>query len=708
MAWTLVHFLWQGTLIAALVAALLRLTARSEAKVRHGVCLAGLVALALLPVVTYWTIFTSQQASTSQPSGPFQIGDMLQSSEPLAPWMPWACAAWILGVGAFQCRACVQLLRARTISRRGVEPAPPWLTEMVEQLCRRLDLSRTITVVRSSLATVPAVVGWLSPVVLIPLGALDTLPPEQLRAVLAHELAHVRRHDYLINLFQLLLESALFFHPAVWWIGAKLREEREYCCDDVAVAACGNALTFARALSTLDALRKPAPMAPASAASLSSQGGSLLKRITRLVDQTPRRQSGLLASTTLAALMFCTVAASGAVTALCDDVCLAENVIIRDGLTVIDSAGHDADCTLIVSKGANGRMRVNCVDHVQSEAKIHPGHDVQKIVARVRLHDDSADHPAATQLHREYKELIEVCDLFGELELKDGVEEVQILELKDGRTIYEVRGKVVEGSQSIDIELEDIVEGAQVFELKDGRTIYEVRGEVVEALESIELELEDIVEGVQVFELKDGHTIYELREDIVEGSASIDIELEEVVESAVEEDTWVVVRTSRSDNDTEERYEVLRESNRILPARVRVEPTVAEGKAGAWRVIGRAYEHEDEFPAHPEHRPASEPVLRRYETLKVRPAPPAQPNFPRGGSAPPHPAHKQRFPEQSWRGVHEPHIAAPTQLHRPHVGSIAVDLRLSPRAQAPAAPRAIHIKAGDLPLAPLVLRSEWL
>jgi len=211
--------------------------------------------------------------------------------------------------------------------------------------------------------------------VLIPLGALDSLPPEQLRAVLAHELAHIRRHDYLINLFQLLLESTLFFHPAVWWIGARLRDEREYCCDDLAVAACGDSLIFARALSTLDALRKPDPMAPAAVLPISSQGGSLLKRITRLVDHTPRRSAGLLVSSTLAMLMLSTVAASGAVAALCDDVCLVDAVTIRDGLTVINTDGHDTDCTLLLAREDDGRMKVRCIDHILSD-KLHEGHAV--------------------------------------------------------------------------------------------------------------------------------------------------------------------------------------------------------------------------------------------------------------------------------------------------------------------------------------------
>ncbi len=425
LAWTLVHFLWQGALVAGLVAVLLRLTARTEAQVRHGICLAGLAALALLPMVTYITVSSSQELAAARAPSPFLLGDALASRPAMAPWMPLVCLAWALGAGWFQLRALAQLLRARDLSRRGAQAAPAWLIEMVEGLRRRLDLPHPIKVMSSTVASVPAVIGWLSPVVLIPLGALGTLPPEQLRAVLAHELAHVRRHDYLVNLLQLLLESTLFFHPAVWWIGARLRDEREYCCDDLAVDACGDPLTFARALSTLDALRKPAPLL--SALPVSSQGGSLLKRITRLVDQTPRRSAGLLVSSTLGMLMLSTVAASGAVAALCDDACLVEAVTIRDGLTVINTDGHDANCTLLLARDGDGPMKVRCIDHVLSD-KVHEHHAV--LPGRVHDHWTVEEVDEATTPHT----VIDVKRRLGSLEHT----ELELLEEDLNEVIEEV------------------------------------------------------------------------------------------------------------------------------------------------------------------------------------------------------------------------------------------------------------------------------
>jgi HEAT repeat protein len=131
---------------------------------------------------------------------------------------------------------------------------------------------------RSALVEVPTVIGWLRPVLLLPASALTGLPPRQLEVILIHELAHIRRHDYLVNLVQSLVEVLLFYHPAVWWLSRQVRRERESCCDDLAVALCGDRLLYARALLALAEARQPQP-----ALSLAAGGGVLLERIRRLL-----------------------------------------------------------------------------------------------------------------------------------------------------------------------------------------------------------------------------------------------------------------------------------------------------------------------------------------------------------------------------------------------------------------------------------------
>src|SRR5205085_11492852 len=149
--------------------------------------------------------------------------------------------------------------------------------ETLARLARRLRVSRPVRLCASALVEVPTVVGWLRPVVLLPVCALTALSAPQLEALIAHELAHIRRHDYLCNLLQTIIETLLFYHPAVWWLSKRVRIEREHCCDDAAVAATGDVLVYARALTALEQLRRR----PAPALVIAANGGSLMQRIQR-------------------------------------------------------------------------------------------------------------------------------------------------------------------------------------------------------------------------------------------------------------------------------------------------------------------------------------------------------------------------------------------------------------------------------------------
>ena len=192
-----------------------------------------------------------------------------------------AAAFWVRLVGGW-----VVASRIRSIH---VRRAPPEWQEMLRKMGLRIGLARPVRLLVSAIVQVPMVVGWLRPVVLVPVGALGGLPAEHLEALLLHELAHIRRHDYLVNFLQSVAEALLFYHPAVWWVSGHIRVERELCCDDVAVSVSGDALTYVRALAQLESYR-PAHIAAAVAAS----GGSLPDRIARLLGQTrPSVRSGL-------------------------------------------------------------------------------------------------------------------------------------------------------------------------------------------------------------------------------------------------------------------------------------------------------------------------------------------------------------------------------------------------------------------------------
>jgi hypothetical protein len=190
-----------------------------------------------------------------------------------------------LGVIALSLRLIGGWVEVQGMKRRHHYLAADEWQARCSALACKLGVSRPVKLLESTLAEVPLVIGWLRPVVLLPASLITGLTREQIEALLAHELAHVRRHDYLVNLFQCVVETVLFYHPVVWWISKHIREERENACDDLAIDTCGNRLAYARTLTVLEEMRR-SPMTLAPAAS----GGSLLLRIRRLLGLSAPRQ----------------------------------------------------------------------------------------------------------------------------------------------------------------------------------------------------------------------------------------------------------------------------------------------------------------------------------------------------------------------------------------------------------------------------------
>jgi beta-lactamase regulating signal transducer with metallopeptidase domain len=295
-AWALLHFLWQGTLVGLAAGGVLTLLERRSASVRYAVAAGALLLMAALPVITALQLAPSRmQTPSAVPTIVTPAGSV--GAPPMPPdtgataiqtfggsLLPWVFGLWLAGVAVLATYHLGGWRWARRLSRHG-RPAGQALTELAGDLCRRLGIRRAVALLESSAVSVPAVIGWLRPVVLVPASALAGLSPAQLEAILAHELAHVRRHDYLVNLLQTAVETLLFYHPAVWWVSAQIRRERENCCDDLAVAVCGNKLSYARALVDLEGLRASPRLA------LAATGGSLSKRVRRLIGGAPGRPS---------------------------------------------------------------------------------------------------------------------------------------------------------------------------------------------------------------------------------------------------------------------------------------------------------------------------------------------------------------------------------------------------------------------------------
>src|SRR5206468_6217194 len=217
----------------------------------------------------------------------------------LEPLLPWIVVLWLTGVVTLSLRLTSGWLAARRLRALGTLPAPEPCVAALHRLAARLRVSRPVRLLQSAMVQVPAVLGWVRPVILLPASALTGLTPLQLEALLAHELAHVRRYDYLVNLVQSVIETLLFYHPAVWWVSQQVREEREHCCDDLAVAVCGDAHLYATALVGMERLRGTPP---AFALAATGRGGALMGRIRRLVapeqvEIFPRWMAGVIAVT---------------------------------------------------------------------------------------------------------------------------------------------------------------------------------------------------------------------------------------------------------------------------------------------------------------------------------------------------------------------------------------------------------------------------
>lgn len=197
--------------------------------------------------------------------------------------MPWLVGAWAIGVIGLTLRLVGGWIVVQRIRRQVLDAPLDALQTRVDELRERLRVSRPVRIFKSALVEVPTVIGWLRPVVLVPAGALVGMSPRQLEALLAHELAHIRRHDYLVNLFQTIGETILFYHPAVWWVSNSIRAERENACDDVAVAVCGDRVVYARALWELERAR-----AASFELAMAANGASLIDRVRRILAPAPK------------------------------------------------------------------------------------------------------------------------------------------------------------------------------------------------------------------------------------------------------------------------------------------------------------------------------------------------------------------------------------------------------------------------------------
>lgn len=309
LGWTLLHSLWQGSIIALLLACLLVVLHRHSSTVRYVVAAICMGTMLVTSVATFMSIYSAGPAPEKPGKAErlfatgFPVEFLTPSQEALASTqpspetslsfvnyfdkhLPLVVLVWLVGITVLLLRMIGGLAYTQRLKHYRVNRLPESWQQKLSHLASKIGIDKPLQLVESAMVKVPMVIGYVKPVILLPIGTVTGLPSEQIEAILAHELAHIYRKDYLINIAQSFIEILFFYHPAMWWISNTMREEREHCCDDLALSVCGDSFTFAKALANLEEKQyaRPAQLAMA----FTGQNGSLLNRIKRMINQ-PKR-----------------------------------------------------------------------------------------------------------------------------------------------------------------------------------------------------------------------------------------------------------------------------------------------------------------------------------------------------------------------------------------------------------------------------------
>ncbi len=272
LAWALLCSLWQGLLIHGSVFILLKALPGINARAKYNLSLAGLFSI-LLWFVDTWssqfqklkgvTVYVTRSeadalAATTYPVKVFAINEQLHqpvigySIQFLAHYFPAIITVYIIGLAFMLFRFLMNIVQLRALKTKGItQPEAKW-NELLLQLQQRLDIARHVHLLFSTRINVPMMLGAVKPVILLPIAVINHLATEEVEAILLHELAHIKRHDYLLNIFQTIAETILFFNPFVWLVSGIARREREHRCDDLVIAATASPIHYARALANIE------------------------------------------------------------------------------------------------------------------------------------------------------------------------------------------------------------------------------------------------------------------------------------------------------------------------------------------------------------------------------------------------------------------------------------------------------------------------
>jgi beta-lactamase regulating signal transducer with metallopeptidase domain len=310
LGWTVVHSLWQALIIAILTGIALIILQKKSSKFRYILANIGLWAVLFAAITTFFMYYDFSKNASELVFIPENKTSILQLiSQPQIDDIPtsfsheantgfsiaemknyfnqnmyFIVSLWFMGFSVFLLKILGSISYIYYLKNRLNFPAEEYWQDLLNTMRKRTNVTKYIDLVESALVRSPVVIGHLKPMILFPIGAINRLNIKEVEAILAHELAHVMRHDYFFNILQSVIEALFYFHPAVWWLSSQIRTERENCCDDIAISLCGNAVTYAKSLVSVQEMAYFAPqMAMAFAGT--DRKKHLLMRVQRVLNQ---------------------------------------------------------------------------------------------------------------------------------------------------------------------------------------------------------------------------------------------------------------------------------------------------------------------------------------------------------------------------------------------------------------------------------------
>ncbi|MFN3851546.1 MAG: M56 family metallopeptidase [Spirosomataceae bacterium] len=289
--WTLIHSVWQSVAILLFISALSYFL-KPKANVKYWLNVSGLSLQLFASVFTFLWIFEPSETQSlsrnvllnyltlNQVSfEPKNLSIVQQAKLLITTNLELIVNIWLFGVAVLLIRFLMSYWYVNTLKIDGISKINAKTDEIFKDLVSKMNFQKTVQIFESSRVTIPMVIGHLKPIILLPVGLATGLTTRQLEAVLAHELAHIKRHDFLVNLLQSIVEILFFFNPAVWFISNQIRKERENCCDDVAVSVTGDKLLLVKALAQIETYRNE----PSLAMAFGRRKYTLLERVQRIL-----------------------------------------------------------------------------------------------------------------------------------------------------------------------------------------------------------------------------------------------------------------------------------------------------------------------------------------------------------------------------------------------------------------------------------------